>query len=36
MKWWFSIGIVLMVLVAGCTPSSPLSERDGGLTQRVL
>ena len=26
MKWWFSIGIVLMVLVAGCTPPGPLSE----------
>ena len=26
MKWWFSIGIVLMVLVVGCTPPGPLSE----------
>ena len=26
MKWWFYIGIVLMMLVMGCTPPSPLSE----------
>ena len=26
MKWWFSIGIVLMVLLVGCTPPGPLSE----------
>ncbi|MBR3492700.1 MAG: hypothetical protein IKH44_10425, partial [Bacteroidales bacterium] len=29
MKWWFSIGIVLMVLVVGCTPPGPLSEGEG-------
>ena len=29
MKWWISIGIVLMVLVAGCTPPGPLSEGEG-------
>ena len=29
MKWWFYIGIVLMVLVAGCTPPGPLSEGEG-------
>ena len=26
MKWWFYIGIVLTVLVVGCTPPGPLSE----------
>ena len=26
MKWWFYIGIVLMMLVEGCTPPGPLSE----------
>ncbi len=29
MKWWFYIGIVLMVLVVGCTPPGPLSEGEG-------
>ncbi|MBR4562749.1 MAG: hypothetical protein IKO23_12625 [Bacteroidales bacterium] len=26
MKWWFSIGIVLMAVMVGCTPPGPLSE----------
>ena len=34
MKWWFYIGIVLMVLVAGCTPPGPLSEGEMSFARK--